>query len=136
MMIEQDIRALPGTVALPDGIRLECHGSFQSPPKPLTPPVESLLQHFAACGEQLGLPIAWEATGGACDGNRLAAAGLPVVDSLGVRGGNIHTDQEFVQLDSLAERAKLSALFLMRLAAGAIPLDTIHSRAPAEVTTS
>jgi hypothetical protein len=30
-----------------------------------------------------------------------------------VRGGNTHSGEEFVRLDSLVERARFSALFLM-----------------------
>ena len=61
--------------------------------------------------------------GGASDGNKLAAAGLPVVDSLGPVGGNLHSDQEFVKLSSLVDRAKLTALVLLKLAQGQIPLE-------------
>ena len=53
-----------------------------------------------------------EPSGGVSDGNRLAAAGLPTLDTLGVRGGNIHSDEEFILLDSLVERAKLAAFML------------------------
>ncbi|HNS87706.1 MAG TPA: hypothetical protein PKH09_12460, partial [Parvularculaceae bacterium] len=56
-----------------------------------------------------------------CDGNNIAAAGIPVIDTLGARGGDIHSSGEFVKLDSLEERAKLSALLLLRVAAGDIP---------------
>ena len=69
----------------------------------------------------------WRSSGGASDGNKLAAAGLPNVDSLGVRGGNIHSPQEFIELDSLAERAKLSALLLMKLASGELPWPARHT---------
>jgi len=51
-----------------------------------------------------------------CDGNNIAACGVPVVDTMGVRGGNIHSSDEFLIVDSLAERAKLSALTIMRIA--------------------
>ena len=51
-------------------------------------------------------------------GTIFAAAGIPVIDTLGVRGANIHSDKEYACLDSLVERAKLSALILMRIAAG------------------
>jgi glutamate carboxypeptidase len=135
-LIEERFHAL-ARAPQPDGIRVELHDAFLSPPKAQTPAVEALLAHFADCGKQLNpplTPLAWRPTGGACDGNRLAAAGLPVVDSLGPRGGNIHTDQEFVQLDSLAERAKLTALFLMRLAAGEIPLPSITRSLREEIT--
>jgi glutamate carboxypeptidase len=43
---------------------------------------------------------------------------MPVVDTMGVRGGAIHTPDEFLCVDSLVERARLSTLLLMRLAQG------------------
>ena len=64
------------------------------------------------------MEVSWKPTGGCCDGNNLAAAGLPNIDTLGVRGGHIHTDKEYVLLDSFTERAKLSALLLLNYAAG------------------
>jgi glutamate carboxypeptidase len=39
-----------------------------------------------------------------------------VVDTLGPRGGAIHSADEFLCVDSLEERARLSALLLVRLA--------------------
>jgi glutamate carboxypeptidase len=39
---------------------------------------------------------------------------------MGVRGGAIHSDQEYLIVESLAERAALSALTIYRLANGAI----------------
>jgi len=74
----------------------------------------------ADCGAHLGLKLVWQATGGCCDGNNLAAGGLPNVDTMGVRGGDLHSEKEYVLLDSLIERAKLSALLLMRLADGSV----------------
>ncbi len=52
-----------------------------------------------------------------CDGNHIAACGVPVVDTMGVRGGAIHSDAEFMVVDSLAERARLSALSILRIIA-------------------
>ena len=70
-------------------------------------------------GADLGQTIGWKPTGGVCDGNNIAACGVPVVDTMGVRGGAIHSDQEYLIVESLAERAALSALTLYRLANGA-----------------
>jgi glutamate carboxypeptidase len=100
------------------GVALELHGEFRSPPKPCDALTQQLLTQFHACGKSLGLDLHWSPSGGACDGNRLAAWGLPNVDTLGVRGGQIHSPEEFVLLESLPERAKLTALFLMQLADG------------------
>jgi Acetylornithine deacetylase/Succinyl-diaminopimelate desuccinylase and related deacylases len=104
------------------GITLRLQGGFHRPPKVLDPVTLKLFRMIAACGGELHLPVKWQSTGGCCDGNNLAAAGLPTVDTLGVRGGNLHTSEEFVLLDSLCERVRLSALFLMKLGAGELDM--------------
>jgi glutamate carboxypeptidase len=98
-----------------DGFRHTIYGGFSRPPKPLEKNLP-LFEEIKACGSELGQEIDWYATGGVCDGNNLSAAGLPNVDSLGVRGGNLHTDQEYMKVDSLVERAQLAALFMMKYA--------------------
>ncbi len=75
------------------------------PPKPRTPALELLLADVAEAAEARGLHIAAEDTGGCCDGNDLAAAGLPNVDSLGIFGGGIHSADEFADIDSIPARA-------------------------------
>ncbi|PHR54645.1 MAG: acetylornithine deacetylase [Robiginitomaculum sp.] len=101
-----------------DGISAELHGGFTRPPKPMAPPNAKLFSLTRASGEALGLDIRWKATGGVCEGNNLWAAGCPNVDTLGVCGGEIHSDREFVILSSFAERARLSALMLFKFASG------------------
>ncbi len=101
-----------------EGITATLHGGFTRKAKPITDEVAALFRLLQSCGEELNIAVNHKPTGGCCDGNNLAAAGLPNVDTLGVRGGKIHSDQEFLIIDSLAERAKLSALLLMKLAAG------------------
>jgi glutamate carboxypeptidase len=105
-----------------DGIVVELHGGITAPPKSIDSKFATLMEQIAGCGKELGLDLTFRPTGGTCDGNRLAAAGLPCVDSLGPRGDHIHSPDEFAYLDSLTERAKLTALFLMKLAAGEIRL--------------
>ena len=53
-------------------------------------------------GADLGQAIAWQPSGGVCDGNNIAACGVPVVDTMGVRGGKIHSMEEFLISESLA----------------------------------
>ena len=103
-----------------DGLTAELHGQFNRPPKPLTPANQALFEAVEMCGRALDIPVAFKATGGCCEGNNLAAAGLPNVDTLGVRGGAIHSADEFVLVDSFVERARLSTLMLMALADGAL----------------
>ncbi len=92
------------------------HGGFNRPPKPLDAKAEKLFHLVRDCGSELGLAINWRPTGGVCDGNNIAACGIPVVDTMGPRGGAIHSDEEFLIVDSLSERARLSALTLLRIA--------------------
>lgn len=118
--IENDLRRLTAVLNRREGYSAELHGAFFSPPKPLEGRTLALFEQVRAAGHELGLDIHWHSTGGTCDGNKLQAAGLPTVDSLGVRGGNLHSPEEFVLLDSLVERAQLAALLLVRFARGEI----------------
>jgi glutamate carboxypeptidase len=100
-------------------VKIEIQGGFGRPPKPLTPAAETLFGLVRQAGADLSQQIAWQASGGVCDGNNIAACGVPVVDTMGVRGGKIHSPEEYLVVDSLAERAALSALTILRLAEGA-----------------
>lgn len=103
-------------VAAAHDVRIELHGSFNRPPKPIDAGAAKLFAKVRDAGADLGLAIAWRDTGGVCDGNNIAAAGTPVIDTMGVRGGAIHSADEYLIVDSLAERAGLSALTILRLA--------------------
>jgi glutamate carboxypeptidase len=99
-------------------VRIEVHGGFGRPPTPLTPDAEKLFDLVRQAGADLGQTIGWQPSGGVCDGNNIAACGVPVVDTMGVRGGKIHSMEEYLIVDSLKERAQLSALTIARLAGG------------------
>jgi len=101
-----------------DGYTVTLHGGINRPPKALSDANIMLMEAIKACGAELGIKVDYVPTGGCCEGNNLAAAGLPNVDTLGVRGGMIHSADEFVCVDSFKERAKLSALILMAFASG------------------
>ena len=98
-------------------VDIHVHGGFARPPKPMTPEAEALFGLVRQAGSDLGQAIAWKPTGGVCDGNNIAACGVPVVDTMGVRGGSIHSMEEYLIVSSLAERAALSALTILRLGA-------------------
>jgi glutamate carboxypeptidase len=112
------IDSVVAMVAAEHDVRIEVHGSFNRPPKPIDASAARLFDLVKSSGADLGLDIAWKATGGVCDGNNIAAAGVPVVDTMGVRGGAIHSTDEFMIPDSLAERAALSAVTILRIAEG------------------
>ncbi|MCB2113094.1 MAG: hydrolase [Parvularculaceae bacterium] len=118
---DNEIRRMIADADKCEGYAAHVHGGFARPPKPMTRELEAFFNALKDCGVELGLDIGWKSTGGVCDGNNIAAAGIPVIDTLGARGGDIHSASEFVKLDSLEERARLSALLLLRIAAGDIP---------------
>lgn len=108
--------SITAEVAALHDVQIAVHGSFNRPPKPIDPGAAKLFALVKDCGADLGLNIAWRATGGVCDGNTIAACGVPVVDTMGACGGAIHSPDEFLIVDSLAERAALSALTILRIA--------------------
>lgn len=107
-----------------DGFSLVIDGGFGRPVKRINPSTQSLFNRVKKLGHCLGLNLDWQNSGGCCDGNNLALHGLPVLDTMGVRGGNIHTSSEYILLDSLVERAALSALLLIDLARE----ETLHDK--------
>ena len=113
-LIEESVAA----IAAAHDVHVHVHGGFGRPPKPMDAKARKLFELVRACGADLGQSIGWRDTGGVCDGNNIAACGVPVVDTMGARGGAIHSDQEYLIVDSLVERAQLSALTMLRLANG------------------
>ena len=102
------------------GLTLDLHGGMTRAPKPMDASQTALFEAVRETGALLGQPIAWKPSGGVCEGNNLHAAGLPNIDTLGVLGGDIHSDQEFAWPASFVERAQLSALILCKIASGEI----------------
>jgi glutamate carboxypeptidase len=118
--VEAALEESVAAVAVARDVRINIHGGFGRPPKPIDPGAEKLFELVRRCGAELGQDIRWRDSGGVCDGNNIAACGTPVVDTMGVRGGAIHSPDEYLIVASLAERARLSALVLMRLASGEV----------------
>lgn len=103
-----------------EGLGAELHGGITRKPKPFVPAQQRLFEAVRETGALIGQSLAWAPSGGVCEGNNLFAAGLPGIDTLGVRGGDIHSEREYAWCESFAERAQLSALLLVKLADGSI----------------
>ena len=114
--IQHKLGAIVGAQNARDDVRFTLSGGFTRPPKTISPGTQLLMDWTRECGDSLNTAVRFRDTGGCCDGNNLAAAGLPNVDTLGVCGANIHTDQEYMLIDSLTERAKLSYKLLKKMA--------------------
>ena len=116
--ISTEIDKLVSMLNQKDGIHAHMHGGFTRPPKPMAPANAQVFDWVKQAGGLLGQEIKWAPSGGVCEGNNLWASGCPNVDTLGVRGGDIHSDREFMKISSLVERARLSSVILMKLASG------------------
>lgn len=82
------------------------------PDQPGTMAMLSLAQEIAS---EIGFEISGASAGGGSDGNFTGFMGLPTLDSIGVRGKDLHTLNEHIYVDSLVERAKLAAALYCRL---------------------
>jgi glutamate carboxypeptidase len=96
--------------------RVTIHRTFNRPAKPQTEGVTAIAMAARAVAEALGGEMPFGKTGGVCDANVLQSVGLPCVDTLGIRGGNLHRRDEYVEIESLWERAALFAILMKRIA--------------------
>ncbi|CCD93256.1 putative carboxypeptidase G2 (Folate hydrolase G2; Pteroylmonoglutamic acid hydrolase G2; Glutamate carboxypeptidase) [Bradyrhizobium sp. ORS 375] len=76
----------------------------------------ALYETARGIAEQLGMSLPHGSAGGGSDGNFTGALGIPTLDGLGVRGADMHTLNEYIEVDSLAERGRLMAALLATLA--------------------
>ena len=116
--IEAQLGRLIASLNAKDGIHAHLHGGFTRPPKPMSPANAEVFDWVKQAGALLGQDILWKPSGGVCEGNNLWASGCPNVDTLGVRGGDIHSDREYMKISSLVERTRLSTVILMKVASG------------------
>lgn len=114
-LVETKLNEIIDKINQTQDIKLELHGKFNRKPKIPNEKLEELYNLIASCAKELDIPISKCDTGGCCDGNNLFEHGLVNIDTLGVRGGKIHSAEEFVCLDSIEERVNLSLAILKKL---------------------
>jgi glutamate carboxypeptidase len=117
---DRELNALLRSIEADHEVTAHRHGGVTRPPKPVDAAAQRLFDLVRECGAELGQDIRWQSSGGVCDGNNIAACGVPVVDTMGVCGGAIHSPDEYLIVPSLVTRAALSARVIERLAQGAL----------------
>ena len=78
---------------------------------------ERLVSIAAEIAEDAGVEFIHAPSGGGSDGNFLSPLGVAVLDGLGPVGGNLHTDEEYLELESIAPRGALLGGLIERLSA-------------------
>ncbi len=74
-----------------------------------------LVSITAEIARDAGVEFMHAPSGGGSDGNYLSPLGVAVLDGLGPVGGNLHTDEEYLELDSIAPRGALLGGLVERL---------------------
>jgi glutamate carboxypeptidase len=103
-----DRATVPGTSA-----RLEIRGEFL--PVTSTPEADELFFCYQAAAVDAGLRVAGEFSGGCADSGFTAGVGCPTLCGVGPVGGNAHTPEEYLEIDTLVRRAQAMALAILRL---------------------
>jgi glutamate carboxypeptidase len=75
-----------------------------------------LVAHAQALANRLGFAVRDAATGGASDANTTAGLGVPTLDGLGPIGGNDHSPDEYLEIESIVPRTVLFAALLIAVA--------------------
>jgi glutamate carboxypeptidase len=99
-------------------VRTVCREHVVRPPLVRTDAVAEAAARIIEAGRDLGQTIVEEARGGSSDAALAFDAGCPAVCGLGVVGGAIHTDREWIRVSSLRERAALAAIVIDRFLRG------------------
>jgi glutamate carboxypeptidase len=108
--IERALRAIGANASIP-GTRAELVGKIDWPPMRPTESTIRLFELVRRAGSELGLDLKHVATGAASDGN-YASQYAPTIDGMGPQGDGTHSQNEFIELPTLGERAKVLSRFL------------------------
>lgn len=98
-----------------EGIVLDLERIAGHPPMEKSPASTRLVALAATIAGELGFALTDAATGGASDANTTAALGVPTLDGLGPVGGDDHSVDEWLDLDSVAPRTALLAGLIGRI---------------------
>lgn len=114
--LEQAMREILARAIIP-GVTAELGGTIGNPPMEKTEATMRLVELAKRAARELGFEIEDVATGGASDGNYIAALGVPTLDGLGPVGGRGHNAvEEFVDANSIVPRTVLLAKLIVAIA--------------------
>lgn len=105
-------RIIQGLVPVLPGARLTVEGGINRPPMVRNEATVALFQRAQSLAEELGFVVGEAGTGGGSDGNFTSGVGCPTLDGLGACGDGLHTFGEYVEVESLPQRAALMVRLL------------------------
>jgi glutamate carboxypeptidase len=112
--VEQVLRKNAETTVIPD-TKVTISGGEGFPPLPNNPATDSLAARAQRIYAGLGHTLALGGNGGASESALAADAGVAALDGLGPVGGGFHSDQEFLELQTVTPRLYLLTMLLIDL---------------------
>ena len=107
-----------------ESTRTDFWGTLHRPPMPRTREGAALANYFRTAARDLRISCRFTHSRTGSDANLTTHVGVPTIDGLGPIGDGAHTPSEYIWLQSLAERANITAIGLSRLLA-APPLEML-----------
>lgn len=89
------------------GVKVSVHSSGFTMPMNPSPVTEELIKRLERAAEGKGMEIGWVDTGGVSDANHIAGIGVPTLCGCGPCGANLHSEEEYLELDSIGPRMEL-----------------------------
>ncbi|MDY0833773.1 M20/M25/M40 family metallo-hydrolase [Pseudomonas sp. SED1] len=112
--IEKDLARVSANKLIPETeVTTSLHRGL--PPMPQTPESDKLVAIAQGIYGELGRKLTIEGSGGAADASLSAGVGTPTLDGFGIVGGNIHTPEEYAEVESVAPRIYLLSRMIMEL---------------------
>lgn len=112
--IEEQIKAIASTNTL-DGVSTTLTGEIRRLPMVYTDKTKKLVELIQQTAKDLSFTLEHVATGGGSDASFIANKGIPTVDGLGPVGGKQHSEEEYLEIDSLVQRTDLFVGILKHL---------------------
>jgi glutamate carboxypeptidase len=95
-----------------DGTSIEITGGLNRPPMPYDDRMKATFEKAKSIAARIGMTLSAGGTGGASDGNFVAALGIPLLDGMGAVGEGYHSEREFIFAESMGQKARLIAKLL------------------------
>lgn len=97
------------------GTKIKLEGEISRPPMEFNEQTESLLEIIKDVGKEIGIKVKDTSTGGGGDASFTSATGVATIDGMGPVGGNAHSENEYLEIDTLPERTLLLAKTIEKL---------------------
>jgi glutamate carboxypeptidase len=112
--LEKDLARVSADKLIPE-TEVTTHLLRGLPPMPQTAESDKLVDMAQGIYGEIGKKLTIEGSGGAADASLSAGVGVPTLDGFGIVGGNIHTPEEYAEVDSVSPRIYLLTRMIMEL---------------------